>query len=501
MATRHILVLDEGTTSTRAILFDKHSRPVMTSSRPLRVQAYSDGRVEQDAEEIWESSRQVIADMVKYAIAHEIEIVALGAAVQRTSTVVWDAQTGLPVAPVVSWQDARASTRVDELQEDWGSRFHKTTGLVMGAANVALHLEWLLSNDSKLERLAREGRLRVGTPETWIIWKLTQAGESGPWVTSASCAGSSGMWNLGTKKWFTDFLATTSVSIDALPTVLPDDGDFGTTDPSLIGAALPITGILGDQQAALFGHGGLETGSVKCTHGTGSFIDFNVGAEQVDPGIGLDCRFGWTLDSNPSYVVEGGSFVTGSGIDWMVDKLRVLSSPNELDHCYSLGDPNSGLISVPALAGFAAPYWDAAARGMMIGFHRGTTAEDVVRATVDGVAHSGVDVIEAMTEGTGVAAKEIAIDGGLGRSDALLQAQADLLQVPVVRAAGSEYITARGAAWYAGHAAGMWSDVEAFLATKEPGKEFLPLISEDERDHRRAAWKDATSRALGWRRP
>lgn len=500
MSTRHVLVLDEGTTSTRAVLFDDRSEVVASSALPLAITTHADGRVEQDAAELWSASRSVISEVVATAADGGLDIAALAIAVQRTTTVLWDAETGEPVAPVVNWQDTRAAARAAELSAEWAARAKAATGLVLGAAHVGLHLDALLTRDPALRDLAEQGRLRAGTPETWIIWKLTGGTDGGVFATSTSCAGSTGLLDLGTGRWWTALLDELGIPAAALPQVLPEDADYGATRPGLVGARIPITGVLGDQQAALYGHGAFRAGAVKCTHGTGSFINFHVGSDPVDAGEGLDCRVAWTTAGSRAHMLEGGSFVTGSAVDWMVNQLGVLPAADRIDSVYAEGEADSGLISIPALAGFAAPHWDATARGMMIGFNRGTTAADVVRATVDGTAHTVVDIIETMARNATTSPEVVMADGGLSRSDALLQSQADLLQIPVVRAAQAEYVTARGAAWCAGIARGVWAGEEAVSATMAEGQQFTPRMSPEERNVRRQAWQDAVSRNLGWRR-
>lgn len=494
MGSKHVLVLDEGTTSTRAVLFDDQSRIVSSISEPLGITTYPDGRVEQDAQEIWQKSVNVLRQVVDHAQQNGLEIAALGMAIQRTTTVLWDKATGDPVAPVISWQDTRAADTVTELGAEWARKSIEVSGLVLGAANCGLHIQALFAADPELRRRAEAGEVLAGTVDSWIIWKLT-----GRFLTSTSCAGSSGMAILRSGTWWEEFLSELDVPVAMLPQILAEDADFGSTNAELIGAELPVTGVFGDQQSALYGQGGFEPGAVKCTHGTGSFIDFNIGQNPIVPANGLDCRIAWTTNGVTTYLIEGGSFVTGSGIDWLIS-LGVLDSAANLDATYRQGDPDSGLICVPALAGFTAPHWDGNARGMMIGFHRGSTARDVVRATVDGIAHTVTDVLEAMADSAGVSPKVIRVDGGLARSDTLLQAQADLMQVPVVRAAQAEYITARGAGWCAGVVHGVWASIDQAAATQEAGASFEPAAPESVKILAREGWQDAVGRDLGWRR-
>lgn len=494
MGTTHVLVLDEGTTSTRAVLFDDRSRVVASVAEPLTITTHPDGRVEQDATEIWEKSASVLRQVVERANADGLEIAALGMAIQRTTTVLWDRATGEPVAPVISWQDTRAADTVTELGEDWARRSAEVTGLVLGSANCGLHLQSLLDADPELRHRAEAGELLAGTVDAWITWNLT-----GQFVTSSSNAGSSGMADMRAGAWWEEFLDELDVPVSLLPAIVAEDADYGRTRTEAIGADLPVTGVFGDQQSALFGQGGFTAGSVKCTHGTGSFIDFNIGSTPIVPSSGLDCRIAWTTGGTTTYLIEGGSFVTGSGIDWLIS-LGLLDEAASLDATYAKGNPDSGLVCVPALAGFTAPHWDGNARGLMIGFHRGTTTDDVVRATVDGIAHTVTDVLAAMAESAGVAPQVINADGGLSRSNTLLQAQSDLMQIPVVRAAQAEFITARGAAWCAGIVHGIWASPEAASATQEAGETLVPTASPEATDLVRTAWQDAVSRDLGWRR-
>jgi glycerol kinase len=497
---RTVLVLDEGTTSTRAVLFDAGSVVLDSQAQPLGIDTKPSGAVEQDANEIWFKSQAVLREVVAAAGRNGHEIAALGMAAQRTTTVLWDRLTGEPVSPIFSWQDTRCADRVDELRPAWNDRVTQVTGLSFGAANVPLHLSWMLHNDPDLKRRAEAGELLGGTPDTWLIWKLTGGPDGGRFVTSASCAGSSGGMDLFTHEWWAEFLDELDVPVGLLPEIIPEDGDFGTTRADLIGAELPITGIIGDQQSALYGQGGFDAGSVKCTHGTGSFVDFNVGSDPHVPGGGIDCRVAWKIGNDTTYIFEGGSFVTGSGVDWLVDGIGVLDQASVIDATYAAADPDSGLVCVPALAGFAAPYWDGNARGLIVGLNRGTTKADVVRATLDGIANTVTDLLGAMSDASGVTPKIVAVDGGLGRSDALLQAQADLGQVPVMRAAQAEFVTARGAAWLAGVAKGVWASPQEADASKELGLIFYPKMSDAEHVLRRDAWADAVRRTLGWRR-
>lgn len=496
----HVLVLDEGTTSTRAVLFDQDSRVVDEQRERLEVLTPRRSIVEQDATVIADQSVAVLRAVVERATEAGRELVALGLTNQRTATVLWDRRTGEPVAPMVSWQDSRTAEAVERLAPRWSESYTRRVGLILAVMNVPLHLSSLL-RDPELRRRAEAGELLAGTPDTWLLWRFTGGPNGGRHLTSYSNASSAGGMDLVEGVWWESWLSELGVPKALLPEVHPDDDDFGVTDGDLLGVELPIRANIADQHAALFGHGGFDAGSVKCTHGTGSFIDFNIGPKPVVAGSGLDTRCAWRATHQTRYLLEGSSFATGSVIDWLVDGIGVLASADQLDATCARTPESSGVMCVPALAGFTAPHWDPHSRGLLVGLHRGTTKDHVVRATVDGIAHTTADLVLGMAGRSGVSPTVIAADGGLSRSDALLQAQADLTGVPVERAADTQYVTARGAAWLAGIASGVWGSAQEAASTKGEGRFFRPRLSEADRTVQREAWYDATRRAIGWRPP
>lgn len=497
-ANPHVLVLDEGTTSTRAVLFDQLGHVVDEQQHRLALHTPTSHVVEQDATEIADASVAVLREVVRRAATAERRIVTLSITNQRTATVLWDRATGEPVAPVIGWQDTRTAPDVERLRPEWAEQFTEHVGLVLAPACVPLHLASLL-RDPELKRRADAGELLAGTPDTWVLWNLTGGPDGGRHLTSYSNASSTGAMELATGDWWTPWLRELGVPVELFADVTREDGDFGTTRRELIDAELPIRAVMADQHAALFGHGGFDAGSVKCTHGTGSFVNFNVGPEPVATGSGLDTRCAWRSATQTRYLVEGNSFATGSAIDWLVDGIGVLDVADALDTVYARTPDSSGVVCVPALSGFTAPHWDPHSHGILIGLHRGTTKDHIVRATVDGIAHTVADLVSVMAERSGVTPTVIAADGGLARSDALLQAQADFTGVPVERAVGAEYVTARGAAWMAGLATGVWSSTEELTTIKGTGQIFTPRLSDSARGAQRAAWRDATGRAIGWR--
>ena len=497
--TAHIIVLDEGTTSTRAVLFDNESKVVDEESRHISINTPSAEIVEQDATEIADGSAEVLRVVIERAQKADREIIALGVTNQRTTTILWDKQTGLPVAPVISWQDTRTQPRVESIRNSWGGRYTAHTGLQLAPAGVPLHVEWLLK-DEDLRRRAEAGELLAGTPDTWAIWKLTGGPDGGKHLTSYSNAGSTGAFDLLTDTWYDEWLDFLGVPRSLFPEVTFDDGEFGVTAVDAVGAAIPIRSDVADQQSALFGHGGFDAGAVKCTHGTGSFIDFNIGPDLVIIDSGLDTRVAWRTENETRYLYEGSSFVTGSAIDWLVDGLKILSSTSELDATYERTSDTSGVICVPALAGFTAPHWDQTARGAFFGLHRGVTNDHLVKATVDGIARTTAELVLFMAERSGTEPATVLADGGLSRSNALLQAQANFTGAPVERAADAEYITARGAAWMAGLATGVWSNRDQVVEqVKAEAKTYTPELTAQQFEQAQASWRDATERALGWR--
>lgn len=490
--TKHILVLDEGTTSTRAVLFDDDTNVIDEESLPLSILTPSFGHVEQDPNEIIDKSIEVLRAVIKRAEDNSREIDSLAITNQRTATTVMDRATGKPLSPTIGWQDARGGARAEELLGTLGERYLATTGMNLAAANVGIHL-FDLYKDPELKKRSGTGELLVGTPDTLMIKALT-----GNDYISAANASCTGLLDQHSSEWWAEFVEMNNASVHDLPTVLQEDGDYGTTLKSILGVELPVAAVAPDQQSALFGHGGLAEGSVKCTHGTGSFIDFNIGERLLTETNGLDGRFGWRLNGSAVNIVEGSTWVSGSAIEWLVQDTKLLPTAAMIDEkCAESTDQQ--VIVVPALAGFAAPYWDADSRGTMFGLSRHTSESDIIRATVDGIAHTVVDLLELISEMTGTRVTTLAVDGGLSKSNCLQQATADYLGAKVERTSNAAYVTARGAAWMAGIKRGIWNSFEDAMSTLEIEATFEPRISDDERAVHRAAWKDAVSRSLNWK--
>jgi glycerol kinase len=490
--TKHIVVLDSGTTSTRAVLFNDRSKVVAESSLKIAVHTPGGSRVEQDPNEIIANSITVLKDVLEQAKSQGLEVDSLVIANQRTATTFMDRATGKPVSVLIGWQDGRAQPRVDALQQEWGKRFARETAVNLAAANVSLHAVELLQ-DPQMRKRAEAGEIILGTPDTLMLVAL-----AGQHTTSTSNASAYGALEFRKERWWKEWLDFLDVPEAMFPQILPDDADYGATLHDVLGVELPISAVVADQQSALFGHAGFDVGNVKCTHGTGSFVDFNVGTVVPEDSMGLDTRIGWRTSHHAANAIEGMSFVTGAAIEWLIDDMKMVPSASELD-AICAASSNDSLIVVPALAGFASPYWDATARGTVFGLSRHTSDTDFVRATVNGVAHSVADLLESIVEISGSPASVLKVDGGLSRSAHLQQFTADLLQVPVERTGDAGVTTARGAAWIGGIARGVWASKEEAAESRTVEARFEPQMAEGKRNALRDAWKDAVQRSLKWK--
>ena len=489
---KHIAVLDEGTTSTRAVLIAADGAVVAERNYKVDVHTPGGNRVEQDPKQIVDRSIQALREVLDQAKEQGREVDCVAITNQRTNTTIMDRVTGEPVSVLIGWQDGRAMDRVEELHGTWAEKFAHTTTVNLAAANVALHAEWFLK-DPELRRRADAGELILGTPDTVLLRKLT-----GHAATSMSNASAYGAFDFRNEVWWDEWLNFLGVPVEMFPELLADDGDFGVTNADVLGYELPIACVMADQQAALFGHGAFAPGTVKCTHGTGSFIDFNVGEQIPEEGKGLDLRIGWRTAFGKANCIEGATWVSGSAIEWLIEDMALIGEAKQLDAVCRSAKP-SGLIVVPALAGFASPHWDAAARGTAFGLHRHTSQADFVEATVAGVAHTVVDLLDAISDVSGTTTTTLAVDGGLSQSDYLQQMTADLLGVPVERTENAGYVTAMGAAWIAGISRGVWASKEDAAASRAIEARFEPAMSDSERSSRRDAWTDAVDRSLNWR--
>ncbi len=474
---RAILALDQGTTSSRAILFDERANVLSVAQREFRQIYPRPGWVEHDAEEIWRTQIAVAAEAI--AQVPGVEVAAIGITNQRETTVLWDRATSRPLHNAIVWQDRRTAEMCDALREH-EPRFRAKTGLVLDAYFSGTKLRWLLDHVDDATNAA------FGTIDTWLIWRLTNGQAH---VTDPTNASRTLMYDIHEQRWDDELLSILNIPRALLPEVHPSSAIVARTGEGLpIPAGIPIAGIAGDQQAALFGQRCTRAGMAKNTYGTGSFLVMNTGAEVVQSTHGLLSTL-----AVRSYALEGSVFVTGAAVQWLRDKLGIIKHAADIESLAASVPDSGGVVFVPAFTGLGAPYWDAYARGAITGLTLGTTSAHIARAALDAIALLSADVLDAMRKDSGIEPTELRVDGGGSVNDLLMQIQADVAGVPVVRSATMES-TALGAAYLAGIAVGFWSESE-IDAQWRAAKTFTPAISEDERGARIEAWHRAVERA------
>jgi glycerol kinase len=504
---KYILAIDQGTTSSRAVLFDHAGQPYAIAQQEFRQIFSQPGWVEHDANEIWQSQLAVIHQVMRENHVGADQIAAIGLTNQRETTVLWDRSTGEPVANAIVWQDRRNAALCEQLQADGkADLFQQKTGLVIDAYFSGTKLRWLLDNVPGAQERAERGELAFGTVDSWLIFKM-----SGLHVTDTSNASRTLLFDIRTLQWDQELLDILNIPRALLPLVVPSSGTAAHTDPALFGAALPIAGIAGDQQAATFGQACLRPGMAKNTYGTGCFMLMNTGQEVVSSYNNLLSTIGWTCgDTGPDagspgipelhrthYMLEGSVFMAGATVQWLRDGLGIIRDSSEVEALANSVPDTGGVIFVPAFSGLGAPYWDAHARGTIVGMTRGTTKAHIARAALASIAYQSVDVLEAMQKDALIELTELRVDGGAARNDLLMQYQADVLGVPVVRPVVTE-TTALGAAYLAGLAVGFWNSQEEIAAQWKMQRRFEPMMVPSERAERLAVWRKAVERSRGW---
>ena len=489
-----VLALDQGTTSSRAILFDETGAAVASAQREFAQHFPRPGWVEHDPAEIWGSQLATAREALAEAGATAADVAALGITNQRETTLVWDRQTGEPLYNAIVWQDRRTADVCDRLRaEGHADAVRQRTGLVLDPYFSGTKVAWILDHVDGARARAEAGELAFGTVDAWLLWKLTNGRLHATDVTNA---GRTLLFDIGALDWSDDQLALLDVPRALLPEVRPSSGRFGETDPDVLGAAIPITGVAGDQHAALFGQRCTRPGMAKNTYGTGCFLLTHTGTEPVASEHGLLTTLAWQVEGRPAeYALEGSVFVAGAAVQWLRDELQIIDSAPEVEALAASVDDSGGVVVVPAFAGLGAPHWDPYARGTVLGLTRGTGRAHLARATLDGVAHQSADLLEAMAADAGAPLAELRVDGGMTQNDLLMQTQADLVGVPVVRPAVPE-TTALGAAFLAGLGAGVWTDGDldahwAASARWTPDPDAEPAAD-------RARWARAVERARGW---
>ena len=490
-----ILALDQGTTSSRAILFDHAGRVRGMAQREFAQHFPQPGWVEHDPDEIWQSqlavARQVLADTATDAA----DVAAIGIANQRETTLLWDRRTGRAVYPAIVWQDRRTAGLCDQLRRDGhGPTVQRKTGLVIDAYFAATKLRWLLDHVPGVRDRADRGELAFGTVDTWLAWHLTGGRLH---VTDATNASRTMLYDIGAGRWDDELLDLLRVPRSVLPEVRSSSEVYGQTDAALLGRAVPIAAIAGDQQAALFGQACFDRGLAKNTYGTGCFLLMNVGREPVASQHQLLTTVAWQRAGTTDYAAEGSVFVGGAVVQWLRDGLGLVKSADDVEALAASVPDAGGVYLVPAFAGLGAPHWDQYARGTITGITRGTTAAHFARAALEGIAFQVADVAEVMRTDSGIALRELRVDGGAAANDLLLQFQADLLRVPVVRPKVTE-TTALGAAYLAGLAVGYWTGIDEVRANWSVDRTFEPTMSDDEAVHRRTRWAEAVGRSRDW---
>ena len=489
----YILALDQGTSSSRAILFDRAGHPKAVSQKEFTQIFPKPGWVEHNPKEIWSSQASVIAEAISAEGINGRDIAAIGITNQRETTIVWDAETGKPVYNAIVWQDRRTSAYCDSLKRDGRADLIRSkTGLIIDAYFSATKIRWILENVPGARKKAEEGRLRFGTVDSWLIWKLTQ-GEVH--VTDVSNASRTMLFNIHTLDWDNELLKLFNVPRSMMPQVRSSSEVYGSTKGTLFACEVPIAGIAGDQQAALFGQMCTEPGAVKNTYGTGCFMLMNSGERPIMSANKLLTTVAWKIGDKVTYALEGSIFVAGSLIQWLRDGLGIIRSSSEAEALAASVPDNGGVYFVPALTGLGAPYWDQYATGSLFGITRGTKAGHIARAALEGIAFQTMDIVNAMQKDAGITLKELKVDGGASRNNLLMQFQADVLGTSVIRPQVTE-TTALGAAYLAGLAVGYWESIEHIKSQWAMDKEFTPSAAADEVSILKAGWKNAVERTL-----
>ncbi len=490
-----ILALDQGTSSSRAILFDGQGQILGIAQQEFGQIFPRHDRVEHDPVEIWNSQRRVMEQVIRESSVAVTDIAAMGITNQRETTVVWDRKTGQPVYNAIVWQDRRTMDRCDEIRmAGHGEMIRQKTGLLLDAYFSGTKVQWILENVEGARQRADAGDLLFGTIDSWLVWNLTAGNVH---VTDASNASRTLLFNIHHGDWDDELLDLLDIPRSMLPRVSASSEVVGTTADHVIPGGVPIAGIAGDQQAALFGQMCLNPGMVKNTYGTGCFMLMNCGTRPIDSKNGLLTTIAWRIGDATEYALEGSVYVAGAAVQWLRDGLGFFDTSAEIETLASGVADNGGVYFVPALTGLGAPHWDPRARGLVIGLTRGTTRGHFARATLEGIALQVMDVLNAMQIDADVQLSELKVDGGLASNNLLMQTQADLLGVPVIRPAVTE-TTALGAACLAGLATGFWNDPDEIARQQKTDRTFVPQMSPDEVQSLQRGWQRALDRSKGW---
>ncbi|MBZ4686452.1 MAG: glycerol kinase, partial [Clostridia bacterium] len=492
---KYLLALDQGTTSSRAILFNRKGEIIKQYNQEFKQIYPQPGWVEHDPEEIWETQLAVAQKVLKETGVQPEEVAAIGITNQRETTVIWDKNTGKPLYNAIVWQCRRTAAICNELREKGlAEPIRKKTGLVLDAYFSGTKIKWLLDNVEGLRKKAENGEVFCGTIDSWLIYKLTGGKVH---ATDYSNASRTMLYNIHELKWDEGILKKLDIPAKILPEVRPSSGDFGVTVKELFGAQIPIAGVAGDQQAALFGQCCFEEGMAKNTYGTGCFMLKNTGTEPVQSQNGLLTTIAWGMGDKVYYALEGSIFIAGAVVQWLRDELGMIKDAAESEELALKVEDTGGVYLVPAFVGLGAPHWDMYARGTMVGITRGTNKNHIVRAALEAITYQVKDVVQVMLEDSGLDLKKLRVDGGAVKNNFLMQFQSDMLQVPVERPQVNE-TTALGAAFLAGLGIGFYSDIREVEETWQLDKTFEPQMDELQMEEKYQGWKKAVDRAKGW---
>jgi glycerol kinase len=496
--SKYLIAIDQGTTSSRSIVFDKQGNIIQVAQKEFTQIFPKPGWVEHDPMEIWSSQMGVLTEVKARAGISPGDVAAIGITNQRETTVVWDKTTGKPVYNAIVWQCRRTAEYCDSLKaKGFDKTIKEKTGLIVDAYFSGTKVRWILENVPGAREKAEKGDLLFGNIDTWLVWNLTKGKV---YITDYSNASRTMLFNIHKLEWDKDILKEFNIPIQMLPEVKPSSYKYGNTAAEILGGEIPIAGIAGDQQAALFGQCCFEPGTVKNTYGTGCFILMNTGEKAVESKNGLLTTIAWGADNKVEYALEGSVFIAGAAIQWLRDGLRMIDNAAFSEHYAAKVPDSGGVYVVPAFVGLGAPYWDQYARGTIVGITRGTTKEHFVRATLESLAYQSQDVIKAMEADAGVPIKSIRVDGGATANNFLMQFQADILNTDVIRPKVIES-TALGAVYLAGLAVGFYSDKQDIVKNMAQDRVFKSSIQDADRVKLVSGWKEAVKRSLGWEKP
>lgn len=492
---RYILALDQGTTSSRAVIFDEYCNIISMAHKEFPQYYPEPGWVEHDPNEIWASQNSVVIEALSKSNLSKYDIAAIGITNQRETTILWDRRTGEPVYNAIVWQDRRTSSMIDILKQKYGDDyFQKKTGLVLDPYFSASKIKWILDNIPEARQKAQRGDLYFGTVDTWLIWKYTNGKKH---ITDPSNASRTLLYNIHDMRWDEELLDIFDIPKSILPRVVSSSEIVGYTSESSYIEGIPIAALAGDQQAALFGQMCFHQGMAKNTYGTGCFLLLNTGAKPVLSKNRMLSTIAWKIGDKVTYALEGSIFIAGALVQWMRDELGIIKKSSEIEEVVNKVKDNGGVFFVPAFTGIGSPYWDPYARGLIIGITRGVNISHIARAALESIAYQSYDVLKAMEIDSGIVLKELRVDGGASQNNFILQFQSDILRVPVIRPKVIE-TTALGTALLAGLAVGVWDSINKIESLWQIDKEYKPQMNQNEIQPLLNKWWEAVNRSRNW---